>query len=103
MTFQLTQHIRDEQLMRSFLEYFDCGNIYKKGEAFDFKVTKFPDNYYKIIPFFNKYIIHGVKSRDFEDFCKVAEIINKKEHLTEKGLNQIRLIKAGMKTGRKKF
>ena len=38
---------------------------------------------------------------DFEDFCKVAEIINKKEHLTEKGLNQIRQIKVGMNTGRK--
>ena len=79
LTFQLTQHIRDEELMRSFLEYFDYGNIYKKKEeAFDFKVTKFTDNYYKIIPFFNKYTIHVAKSKDFEDFCKVAEIINKK-------------------------
>lgn len=103
LTFKLTQHSRDLQLMRSFMEYFNCGNIYKKGESFDFKVSKFLDNYSKIIPFFKKYPIYGVKSKDFEDFCKVAEIISKKEHLTEKGLVrklQIRVIKVEMNKGR---
>lgn len=83
------------------MEYLDCGKIYKKGEAFDFRVTKFSDNYSKIIPFFKKYPLHGVKYKDFDDFCRVAEIIKKKEHLTEKGLDQIREIKAEMNTGRK--
>jgi len=27
LVFQLTQHSRDEKLMRSLIEYFDCGNI----------------------------------------------------------------------------
>ena len=28
LKFQLTQHSRDEQLMRSLVRYFDCGNLY---------------------------------------------------------------------------
>ena len=50
-------------------------------------------NYYhiinKIIPFFNKYPILGVKSLDFADFKKVAEKIKNKEHLTESGFIEI--------------
>jgi hypothetical protein len=51
ITFILTQHIRDEQLMRNLIEYLDCGSIYKRIKAVDFKVIKFSDNYDKIIPF----------------------------------------------------
>jgi len=29
LVFQLTQHHRDEQLMKSLIEYFECGNLYK--------------------------------------------------------------------------
>jgi hypothetical protein len=52
----------------------------------------------KIIPFFSKYPIKGIKSLDFSDFCKVAQKMENKDHLTEEGLNQIRLIKSGMKS-----
>jgi hypothetical protein len=55
----------------------------------------------KIIPFFQKYQIKGAKSYDFEDFCKVAELIKNKAHLTQDGLDQIRKIRAGMNRGRK--
>ncbi len=33
LKFQLTQHKRDEQLMKSLIEYFDCGNLYKDREC----------------------------------------------------------------------
>lgn len=55
-----------------------------------------------IIPFFNKYPIHGAKSKDFQDFCKVAELMKNKAHLTPSGLARIREIKEGMNKGRKK-
>jgi hypothetical protein len=55
----------------------------------------------KIIPFFVKYSIIGVKSLDFYDWCKVAELMKEKKHLTNEGLTQIRKIKAAMNTGRK--
>jgi hypothetical protein len=54
----------------------------------------------KIIPFFEKYPVEGVKGKDFEDFKCGADILKKKAHLTVEGLDQILKIKAGMNTGR---
>ena len=87
--------------MRSLIEYFDCGNIIQRGEAFDFRVTKFSDIENKIIPFFKKFQIYGVKALEFADWCKVAEMMKQKKHLTAEGLEQIRKIKTGMNKGRK--
>lgn len=99
---QITQHSRDTQLMKSLVEYLDCGQYKERSSKFagDFIVTKFSDINEKIIPFFNKYPIKGVKALDFSDFCKVAIIINNKAHLTKEGMEQIIKIKEGMNTGR---
>ena len=100
LLFKLTQHSRDEELMKSLMDYLGCGNVSVDG-AVDYLVVKFSDLTDKVIPFFVKYPILGVKSKDFADFCKVAELMQNKAHLTAEGLNQIRQIKAGMNTGRK--
>jgi len=102
LAFQLTQHSRDENLMRSLVEYMGCGNIYKDKETFHFRVETFLDNNEKIIPFFNKYFIVGVKAQDFKDWCEVAEMIKAKDHLTASGLPAERVIsiKSGMNKGR---
>ena len=101
LEFKLTQHKRDEQLMKSLIEYFDCGNLYKDREYLIFIVRSFSDLTGKIIPFFVKNPIIGVKSLDFYDWCKVAELMKEKKHLTNEGLTQIRKIKAAMNRGRK--
>ena len=101
--FQITQHIRDEKLMTSLINYFGCGMIekdYKNSRSCIYSVYKFSDNYEKIIPFFLKNKIIGVKSEDFADWCKVAELIKAKDHLTSSGLGKIREIKSGMNIGR---
>ena len=88
--------------MRSLIKYFDCGNVYKNRKTFEYRVTKFSDIENKIIPFYKKYPILGVKLKDFEDFCKAAELMKNKAHLTKDGLEKIRKIKAVMNTGREK-
>ena len=87
--------------MRSILEYFECGNLLKKRETVHFTITKFTDLTEKIIPFFKKYPVLGVKSKDFADWCQAADLRKNKSHLTAEGLDQIRKIKAGMNKGRK--
>ena len=52
LRFQLTQHTRDEALMRSLIEYFGCGNVYIRERAIDFIIQKSSDLDSKIIPFF---------------------------------------------------
>ena len=101
LVFSIVQHVRDVNLMKRLKEFLNCGNLYKKRETFQLMVTKLEDIVTIIIPFFKKYPIRGVKGLEFADFCKVAELMNNKKHLTEEGLEQIRQIKAGMNTGRK--
>jgi hypothetical protein len=70
------------------------------GLAGDFYVGKLSDLHQKIIPFFSRYPIIGVKAKDFEDLSKVALLMQSKAHLTKEGLEQIQKIKAGMYRGR---
>ena len=100
LVFQITQHVRYEQLIRSFIKYFNCGKIYKIQDVYDLRVTKYSYLTDKIIPFFQKYPVQGVKLLDFLYFVKVAELIKNKAHLTTSGLEKIRKIKAGMNRGR---
>ena len=75
LVFQLTQHSRDEKLMISIIAYMNCGGINKaktRPKELNYVVTKFDDIVNKIIPFFLKYPIRGVKALNFADWCKVA-------------------------------
>jgi len=100
LAFKLVQHTRDELLMRSLIDYFGCGKAYKDRESVQFIITKYGDLIEKVIPFFDKYQIEGVKSLDLADFKRVAAIMKVNGHTTESGLEEIRLIKAGMNRGR---
>jgi hypothetical protein len=84
------------------VSYFGCGNLYsiKTRKAVDYCVVKYSDLTEKIIPFFEKHLIIGVKSQDFSDFCRVALLMKDNKHLTPSGLDQIRKIKACMNKGR---
>ena len=84
LVFQITQHLRDEKLMKNFILYFGCGRLVKFDQKVNFIVTKFSDIIEKIIPFFNKYPIVGVKALNYNDWCEVALIIKNKGHLTKK-------------------
>jgi hypothetical protein len=86
--------------MRSLIEFLDCRNVHFSKEAVNFLVEKFSDLETKIIPFFVKYPILGVKAQDLKYFCRAAELMKEKKHLTQEGLDQIRKIKDGMNTGR---
>jgi hypothetical protein len=102
LEFNLTQHSRDDLLIKSFIEYLNCGKAYKNNNVSNYRISKFSDLSQKIIPFFKKYPLVGIKSKDFEDFCIVVEMMKEKKHLTSEGLEQIRKVKAGMNTQRDK-
>lgn len=102
LIFKLTQHARDKILMENIIKYLECGNIYTYRKAIEFKVTKFNQIMFIIIPFFQKYPIVGVKALDFADWCEVIELVKEKKHLTKEGLEKICKIKKEMNKGRKK-
>ena len=101
LKFDLAQHSRDSEILISIKNYFGCGSVNKHSDnAFMFSITKFSCIMENIIPFFDKYKIIGVKSQDYQDFKKVALLMQNKAHLTAEGLENIRRIKAGMNRGR---
>lgn len=97
----VTQHLRDEFLMNKLANTLKCGKVYTHSKnTVVLMISPFEDIYHTIIPLLKTYRIRGVKSLNFKDFCLVAELMNKKAHLTLKGLEQIRKIKSGMNKGR---
>ena len=99
---KITQHSRDEELMKSLVSYFGWGryeSAHNKNIG-NFIVTKFTDITDKVIPFFDKYQIIGVKALDFIDWCEAAELIKNKAHKTPEGLEEIWKIKMRMNSRR---
>jgi len=94
----VTQHIRDEQLQRrsrSFIDFFGCGRyrVRPNGLSGDFIVAAYSDIAKKIIPLLNNFQFYGVKNQKYFNFCKAAELIKNKAHLTVEGLELINKIK----------
>ena len=96
LTFQLTQHLREESLIRSIASYLDCGKIYKNRESIYLDITKFSDLTGKVLPILEKHPIMGNKLLDFEDFCRIIKLMENKDHLNEIGLKKIREINLNM-------
>ena len=101
LRFTLVQHCKDYKLMTIIKEYLSCGNLYTKKETIHLTVAKLSDITEKIIPLFKKHPVLGVKALDLADFCKVAELMQNKVHLTQEGIDEIQKIKSGMNRGRK--
>ena len=88
LRFSIAQHSRDQLLLESFINFFDCGylSVYKNRSLCEFIVTKIDHIVDKIIPFFEKHPIWGSKHLNFLDFKSAALIIKNKEHLNQDGV-----------------
>lgn len=87
-------------LLKSLINLFGCGQVYSYKNDAEFVCQSFIDHSEKILLFFRKYPILGIKSLDFKDWDKVAEMIKTKTHLTDQGFDQICQIRVGMHKGR---
>lgn len=97
LTFEVSQHSRDPQVMERLQKILGCGVLYvTKKPDIQFRVVKFSDIVNIVIPFFEKYPLQGSKRWDFEDFCKISKLMEEKLHLTPSGLEQIKSILSGM-------
>ena len=100
VSFNISQHNRDRHLMNQLILFFDCGSVYDNNDMISFNVYRLRDIHEKIMPFFNKYPVRGVKYLNYCDFCEVAQMMKIKHHLTEEGLLEIKKIAQEMNTGR---
>lgn len=83
LRFVLTQHLRDEEFMRSLITILGCGRYIPRSnkDYGEFVVEKFSDINPKIIPLFEQYKLKGVKRLDYEGFKQVANLMQNRVHL----------------------
>ena len=103
LRFAVNLHIREEDVIKGIGKFFNFDvnkYIYYTDSSVAIQIVNTHDNLNTVIPFFNKYAIKGLKELDYNDFKKVAVLIESKKHLTEDGFNEILRIKDNMNLNR---
>jgi hypothetical protein len=103
VNFSISQHIRDEFLLKEIANYLDSGIIEKPNIRSNATIVfyKFKDICNKIIPFFKNYSLQGIKALDFKDFYNIIDILKNKPKLTQEDCKLIQNIKSNMNKKRK--
>ena len=104
MHFHLKMQEKDRELLEKVRERLNCGAVYFQKErranhtqCYRYTVSAHEDIFNKIIPFFQQYPLQSAsKSKSFGIFCKIADLLQKQKHFTEKGVKQIRALKSHM-------
>jgi hypothetical protein len=100
--FQIVLHLNEAPLMRQFEEFFNCIGVvkfHKNRKILNYSVANLNDLTTTLIPHFKKYPLLTQKAADFKFFEQVVDIMNKGDHLTTEGLQQIINIKASINLG----
>lgn len=102
LEFSITQHIRDKELIEKLIKFFGCGYIiHDTSMKVQYRIRDRVELEKYLFPFFDAYPLLTIKSKDYEDFKKVHAMLERKLHLTQEGLDEIRNIQAGMNRNRK--
>lgn len=95
--FTVTQHQRNIQVLHALKEYFKCGVVrVNHGDRYCYRVRDFRHLTEIIVPFFEKHKLCTTKRVDFEKFRTALQLMEKKQHLTQEGLEKIRTIQKTM-------
>lgn len=81
----------ETELLTMVETFFNCGNLwhYPKDHTIRFRIADKSSIKNKLIPHFLKYPLRGTKYLDFLSFIEAFNIIERKEHLTNEGLNML--------------
>jgi hypothetical protein len=102
--FHIKLNERDRMVLEKIKNTLKCGNVYFQKEkrmnhtqCYRYTVASHRDILGKIIPFFLKHPLQTDSKRaNFELFCQIAQKVSAGEHLTEKGITEMRALKARM-------
>lgn len=109
---EIAQNTHDILILNKIKEFLGCGRL-KPSLPINLEIALInpsisrliisnpTDIKNKIIPFFDNYSLKTTKLLDYLDWKKLIEMKEKKYHLSEEGLNEMRKIKLNMNTNRK--
>ena len=94
--FRVVQHQRDEQILHRMREMMGCGQVVvNHGDRKELRVRGL-NNLNRIVTFFEAHPLQTKKQNDFKTFAKIISMMNKHEHLTREGLENIARLSATM-------
>ena len=96
---------KDPVILSQFKKHLKCGTIRerKHDKVYYYEVNNFHAIQTNVIPFFNHFpFLSAKKKRDFSKFKKIAKLIEKKDHLTVEGIQEILKIRKEMNDGGKR-
>ena len=101
LEFVITQHKKDYNLMLRIKDFFNCGYLVKDGpDKYQYRIRALSQLEKHLFPLLDEYPLQTVKGLDAKAFREVYKLMLNNEHLTEKGLDQIRNIKSQMNRSR---
>jgi hypothetical protein len=99
MCFNISQ--KDKVILALVKRHLACGTLRSRPDGvWYYEVNNFTAICENVIPFFKKYrFLSAKKKRDFEKFCRIADIMKTNGHLTEEGIRRILEIRREMNDG----
>lgn len=101
--FVLTQGAKSLETLKKVKDFFGCGRIYEnkrydnhRESLYKYCVRSRADLIGIICPFFNSHPLQSAKMNDFELFKRCLRIIEKGDHLTDKGFAEVQDIASKM-------
>ena len=91
--FTVVQHERDIQVLHALKSFFGCGVVRKdNGDRMAYRVRGHEHLSKNILPFFEKHPLKTRKRVDFLKFRDIVNLMNRGDHLTRAGVEEIRSI-----------
>lgn len=103
LEFKVTQKTHSEGVLYGLQQYFGCGSVVidnRKTDTKKFHINSLNSILEKVIPHFDKYPCLTSKELNYKDWKKISLIMSRKEHLTEKGMEEIKNIVSIMNKNR---
>ena len=102
--FHIKMQEKDKKLLDKIKNTIGCGAVYFQKErranhaqCYRYTVSSQSDILNIIIPFFKQHSLQSYsKNYSFRVFCKIAKLVESKAHLSETGINKIRILKSKM-------
>ena len=105
-SFAIAQNVASLEALQKIRGYFGCGNIrYSAGDnTYKYEVRSIDDLTKIIIPHFIKFPLQTAKSKDFENFKVICEMMTKNHHRQPDCLNRIIDLAVSMNpSGKRKY
>ena len=95
---------KDKEILYELRKFFGCGNVYFQRDnranhqhCYRYDISNRNDLEKIIVPFFKRNSLKlRSKKSDFEIFCRILQMVQRKEHLRESGLQKIYTLKQKM-------